>query len=168
MIIFVQKEFTGGNGRGTYDYQLEHGYELEDQPVNDSPMGSEDEKRIVVPEFIKDRLKAQKVDTISNNVHEPWNVPDTPRKIKDPVSKDNSVAEDPEVQDEIENPVDNGVDNKRNISTGAKAGLAAAGIAAVGAAGYGAYRALRKRKARKDAINAEVDKFFKNKEVKKD
>ena len=37
-----------------------------------------------------------------------------------------------------------------------------AGVAAVGAAGYGAYRAIKRKKARKAEIDAEVDKFLKN------
>lgn len=52
---------------------------------------------------------------------------------------------------------------KAGMSGAAKAGLIGAGIAAVGAGSYAAYKAWKKRKAKKAAVDAEVNEFLERK-----
>ena len=77
-----------------------------------------------------------------------------PTAVKKAAVKVNKV---PEVAEAI--PVESESGDNKGMSFGAKAGLAALGAAA----GYGAYKAWKKRKAKKAAIDAEVNEFLNNK-----
>lgn len=65
---------------------------------------------------------------------------------------------------EVPTPVEEAVKNDgAGMSDAAKLGLATAGVAAVGAGSYAAYKAIKRRKAEKAAVNAEVDRFLNEK-----
>jgi hypothetical protein len=98
-------------------------------------------------------LKANnwKINIPSSKKAEPEKTPTSSKEVTVKVSKAPEVVETA--------PVESDSDDKKGMSFGAKAGLAALGAAA----GYGAYRAWKKRKAKKSAVDAEVDEFLQNK-----
>lgn len=111
----------------------------------------------------KNNEKAEEVvkEEISEVESTPTSKESTPTSKKStPVStKTEVIKEESSVPQVISNPEES---SKEGLSSGAKAGLTAAGIAAAGAAGYAAYKAWKKRKAKKAAVDAEVNEFLKN------
>ena len=80
--------------------------------------------------------------------------------VTTPVKQDNTVQA---VEETTTPPVEKTSVEQGKISNSAKAGLAVAGATALAAGGYAAYKAWKKKKAKKAAVNAEVNEFLNNK-----
>lgn len=174
-MIIIQKNYSGGNGRGTLEYNLKNSdegsyshaidYKPKD-PYADKddylrvlpdkePEIAEEKSEIVLKPGQKDPrildLKPQGIAKARTRVR-------VPKTIENPVPE--AKVEEFNAQADIQAEAPEEI--KAGMSGAAKAGLIGAGIAAVGAGGYAAYKAWKKRKAKKAAVDAEVDKFLKD------
>lgn len=178
-MIIIQKNYSGGNGRGTLEYNLgnsdggSYSHAIDYNPKD--PYADKEDYLRVLPD--KEPSKTEIVEEESGIVLKPGQKdPRTfdlkpqgiakartrvrvPKTIENPVSS--PKAEEFNAQADIQGEAPEEV--KAGMSGAAKAGLIGAGIAAVGAGGYAAYKAWKKRKAKKAAVDAEVNEFLEGK-----
>lgn len=183
-MIIIQKNYSGGNGRGTLEYHLNNtegteqhspAIDYSSPPVRDPYKDKEDylsthfgeekvqevteeEPGIVLKPGQKD---PRKLDLTPAGLPKAKSRARVPKKIEDPVVLDHAqtsfspeaIIQGAEIPEE----------NKAGLSGAAKAGLIGAGVAALGAGSYAAYKAIKRKKAKKAAVDAEVDAFLENK-----
>lgn len=180
-MIIIQKNYTGGNGRGTLEYHLNNteGTEQYNPAIDYSPVrdpykdkedylsthfGEEKAQEVVEEEpgiVLKPGQKdPRKLDLTPAGLPKAESRVRVPKKLEDPVLDHAQTSFSPEA-DVLGAEVPE--ENKAGMSGAAKAGLIGAGVAALGAGSYAAYKAIKRKKAKKAAVNAEVDAFLENK-----
>lgn len=175
-MIIIQKNYSGGNGRGTLEYNLgnsnddSYSHAIDYNP-KDPYADKEDYLRVLPdkePEIAEEEpgivLKPGQKDPRTLNL-KPQGIAKARTRVRVPKTIENPVPE-PKIEEfnaqaDIQGEAPEEV--KAGMSGAAKAGLIGAGIAAVGAGGYAAYKAWKKRKAKKAAVDAEVNEFLEGK-----
>lgn len=182
-MIIIQKNYSGGNGRGTLEYNLKNSDEGSyshaiDYQSKDPYADKEDYLNVL---FDKEPSKPETVEEESGIVLKPGQkdprildlkpqgIAKARTRVRVPKTIENPVPE-PKVEDfnaqaDIQEEVPEEV--KAGMSGAAKAGLIGAGIAAAGAGGYAAYKAWKKKQAKKKEAQAQAEAKFDKKEEKK-
>ena len=179
-MIIIQKNYSGGNGRGTLEYNLNKGGEGSyDHAIAHKPKDPYLEKEEYLRMRTEEKLSKPEEEVVKENeiilkpgqkdprildlkpagIAEVETKVRVPKMIKNPVPE--SKVEEFNAQADIHGETSEEI--KAGMSGAAKAGLIGAGVAALGAGSYAAYKAWKKRKAKKAAVDAEVDKFLNNK-----
>lgn len=178
-MIIIQKNYSGGNGRGTLEYNLNKGDEgsyshaIAHKPKDpylekEEYLRMRTEEELSKPEEVIEEneiiLKPGQKDPRILDLN-PAGIAKAKTRVRVPKTIENPVPETVEFnpQADVQGQGEAPEEIKAGMSRAAKAGLVGAGVAAVGAGGYAAYKALKRRKAKRNAIDAEVDAFLEDK-----
>ena len=178
-MIIIQKNYSGGNGRGTLEYNLNNSDEgsyshaIAHKP-KDPYLEKEEYLRMRTEEDSSTPEEVVKENEITLKPGQkdprvldlkPAGIAEAKTKVRVPKTIKNPAPE-PKIEEfnaraDIQGETPEEI--KAGMSGAAKAGLIGAGVATLGAGSYAAYKAWKKRKAKKAAVDAEVDKFLNDK-----
>jgi hypothetical protein len=176
-MIIIQKNYSGGNGRGTLEYNLNksdegsYSHAIAHKPKDpylekEEYLRMRTEEELSKPEEVIEEneiiLKPGQKDPRILDLN-PAGIATAKTRVRVPKTIENPVSETVEFNPQADIQEEAPEEIKAGMSSAAKAGLIGAGVTALGAGGYAAYKALKRRKAKRNAIDAEVDAFLEDK-----
>ena len=172
-MYIIQKNYTGGNGRGTLEYNLENSETTHEVPAKQwDPYEDKDKYLSSVPKQEENTestsLELNESAKSSDNILVEPEKENSAKVSSKPENKTvTSSTKVTEKSSEVFHPESDLIsETPEEVSAGlkGKAGLVGAGVAALGAGGYAAFKAWKKRKARKEAIDNEINSFYNTKD----